>query len=63
MVRDEEAELRGWKLFALIPSLLLHRTRASRSVGRDELAQRVGDFSRGRWNHLITQTKLQCVNV
>ena len=54
MVATEEAELRGWKLFALIPTMLLHRTHASGSVGRDELAHQVEDFNGGRWNLLIS---------
>ena len=63
MVGDEEAELRGWKLFALIPTMLLHKTRASGSVGRDEFAHQVEDFNGGKWNLLISQAKQHCVHV
>ena len=37
---DDVAEMRAWKLFGLTPVLLLHRTRGTGSVRRDELAQR-----------------------
>ena len=57
IVGDEQAELRGWKLFAVIPIMLLHKTQGIGSVGRDELAQRVEDFTRGRWIQLIAQAK------
>ena len=38
-VGDEVGERRAWKLFALIPLMLLHRLRSTGSVGRDELAR------------------------
>ena len=59
IVGDDQAELRGWKLFALIPLMLLHKTRGIGSVGRDELAHRIEDFTRGRWTQLIDQAQQQ----
>ena len=50
---DQSAESRAWKLFCLVPIMLLHRPRSSGSVGRDELAKRVTDFERGRWTELL----------
>ena len=38
MAGDQVAQNRAWKLFGLIPRLLLHRPRGAGSVGRDELA-------------------------
>ena len=48
-----EAETRAWKLFGLVPVMLLHRPSGTGSVGRTELAQRVDDFARGLWTDLI----------
>ena len=42
-----EAETRAWKLFGLIPIMLLHKPYGTGSVGRSELGHRVGDFARG----------------
>ena len=44
---DRVAENRAWKLFGLIPRLLLHRPRGSGSVGRDELCSRADQFAWG----------------
>ena len=35
---DERAEIRAWKLFGLIPMMLLHKPQGRGSVGRDQLA-------------------------
>ena len=50
---DRVAENRSWKLFGLIPRLLLHRRRGSGSVGRDELCSREDQFAPGEWVSLI----------
>ena len=47
---DTEGEERAWKLFGLIPLMLLHRPRGSGSLGRDELAKRADDFAQGQWH-------------
>ena len=52
---DEIAERRGWKLFALVPTLLLHKPRGTGSVGRDELARRADDLAAGRWKDLLAE--------
>ena len=56
---DEQAESRAWKLFSLIPLMLLHRPRGTGSLGRDELARRVELFAEGRWVELIERAR-QC---
>ena len=55
MEGDLIAECRGWKLFALVPVLLLHKLSGTVSIGRDELAKRADDFAAGRWLELLTQ--------
>ena len=52
---DVDAENRAWKLFALVPMMLLHRSRGAGSMGRTELSQRVVDFANARWSDLIRQ--------
>ena len=51
---DRDAEIRAWKLFGLISLLLLHRTKHSGKIGRDELAKRADDVSSGEWISLLT---------
>ena len=54
---DAQAVTRGWKLFALIPMMLLHRPQGTKAVGKEELAHRAEEFSRGRWIDLISQAQ------
>ena len=42
-------------LFALVPTMLLHRPRGPGSIGRKELSQRAVDVANGRWTDLIRQ--------
>ena len=49
---DVDGEIRAWKLFVLIPSMLLHRPRGAGSVGRSELAQWFEDYQQGRWDQI-----------
>ena len=51
--QDSRAEERAWKLFGLVPVMLLHRPRGTGSVGKDELVSRADDFVRGRWTDLL----------
>ena len=53
LARDPVAERRAWKLFGLVPIMLLHRPRHTGSVGRDELCHRADEFVRGRWADLL----------
>ena len=52
---DTVGKERAWKLFGLIPMMLLHQTRGSGSLGRDELATRADVFSRGHWIALLQE--------
>ena len=49
LANDELGQIRAWKLFCLVPKMLLHRPRNTGSVGRDELARRVTEFRQGHW--------------
>ena len=56
LIGDNEVQVRAWKLFALIPTLLFQRPRGTGSIGRAELAQRVEGFFQGRGLSLVSQT-------
>ena len=57
LARDPVAESRAWKLFGLVPIMLLHRPRHTGSVGRDELCHRADEFVRGRWADLLNDAQ------
>ena len=50
-------EVRAWKLFCVVPIMLLRRTKHSGTIRRDELAQRMEDFSRGRWTDFLPEVQ------
>ena len=54
-----EERHRAWKLFGLIPLMLLHQPRGTGSFGRDELARHAELFPEGRWVELIERAR-QC---
>ena len=49
VVRQE----RGWKLFLLLPRMLLHRSRRGGFLSRDKLVARFDKFAAGQWNSLV----------
>ena len=51
------AKTRAWKLFGMIPAMLLHRPRGSGSIGRHELIRRADVFAQGRWQELIASAR------
>ena len=57
LARDPVAESRVWKLFGLVPIMLLHRPRHTGSVGWDELRHRADEFFRGRWADLLNDAQ------
>ena len=57
LAADPVAENRAWKLFGLIPRLLLHRPRGTGSVGRDELCFRADQFAAGEWVSLLDTSR------
>ena len=56
-VGDVLAETRAWKMFGLIPMMLLHRPKGSGSVRIDELRKRADQFTRGHWMELIMRAR------
>ena len=55
---DSVKEVRGWKLFFLLPILLLFRPSRGRLVPKARLQERVSTFSAGDWVTLL-QTSLE----
>ena len=60
MVQDEQAEIRAWKLFGLVPLMLIHRPSGTGAVGRSELCHRADEFARGHWSKLVTDALQIC---
>ena len=53
---DETREVRAWKLFLLIPRMLLHRPPRSGLVPRKRLEERFRSFEAGEWESLVLQS-------
>ena len=50
---DLVVELRAWKMFGLLPILLLHKPASTGTVGKAELENRCSLFARGEWRTLL----------
>ena len=55
--RDEVGSTRAWKLFLLLPRLLLHRPPRGGLIPKCQLQERITDFAAGRWAHLLEQSR------
>ena len=53
---DETWEVRAWKLFLLIPRMLLHRPPRGGLVPRKRLEERLRSFEAGEWESLVLQS-------
>ena len=56
-VQDLARQERGWKLFLLLPRLLLHRPPRGGTISRGKLQERFAKFARGEWIHLLQASK------
>ena len=56
---SEHRRERGWKLFLMLPRLLLFRPCRGGNVHKEKLSKRFQDFSDGRWTQLFTASR-QC---
>ena len=50
---DQQARIRAWKLFMLLPRLLLHRPLGETIVYKEILTKRFDDFNKGKWTDLM----------
>ena len=55
--RDEVDQERGWKLFFMLPRMLLHKAPGSGSVSRNKLLERFDIFARGEWIQLVAASE------
>ena len=53
----EERMTRGWKLFMLLPRMMLFRPRRGKSISRQKLEERVRLFQEGQWRLLLDQSQ------
>ena len=49
---DDVKEIRSWKMFCLLPFMLLRRPAGQGRVGKAELCRRFDQFSEGQWRRL-----------
>ena len=56
---SEARRERGWKLFLMLPRLLLYRPCRGGNVHKEKLSKRFQDFSEGRWTQLLAASR-QC---
>ena len=52
------AQVRAWKLFLLIPRLILHSTKHGGEAGERELNRRIAKFDAGEWDSLLVLMRL-----
>ena len=54
---SEQRRERGWKLFLMLPRLLLYRPWRGENVHKEKLSKRFQDFSDGRWTELLAGSR------
>ncbi|CAK0794948.1 unnamed protein product, partial [Prorocentrum cordatum] len=54
---DETGAARGWKLFLLLPRLLLRREAGQQRIPREQLLERFTRFEAGDWAQLLTEAQ------
>ena len=54
--RSELQQERGWKLFFLLPRMMLHRSPRGGLIGREKLILRFDKFAAGQWHDLIVES-------
>ena len=54
---DDTAQCRGWKLFLLLPRLLLFRPPRGGLIPKQQLQNRFSLFARGEWEQLLLQSE------
>ena len=56
-VGDEVRRRRAWKLFLLLPRMLLHKPVRGGLVPKSKMSERFASFSQGRWEDLLIQNR------
>ena len=57
VANDRLRQERGWKLFLVLPRMLLHRPPRGGLLGKDKLLDRFQKFSAGQWADLLTASE------
>ena len=55
-VHDVDSDQRAWKLFLLLPRMLLFRPTTGGNVSKGHLMERLDLFTNGQWNQLIARS-------
>ena len=63
MIQDRRCEVRGWKLFCLLPMFFLRRSRSDGKVSKEEMCHRFILFTTGEcdrlWHEVVTTVRAQ----
>ena len=51
---SEQGQSRAWKLWLLLPRMLLHRPPGVRTLSKDDWHARIDHFQHGQWIHLLS---------
>ena len=54
--RDVAKQERGWKLFFLVPRLLLYKRPGELLIPKEELSRRCAAFAKGQWQELLAES-------
>ena len=55
-IQDRRGEVRGWKLFCLMPMMFLRRSSSDGEVSKEEMCHRFNLFTSGEWGRLWQET-------
>ena len=53
----QEGVQRAWRLFCLLPKMLLHRPRREGWLGKETLCDRFDNYARGKWAELLASAR------
>ncbi len=57
------SRLRAWKLFNLVPRLILHKTHGENFIPKEVLLNRADRFQRGEWHRLLKRRTVNACQV
>ena len=58
LLENKARRSRGWKLFLLLPRMLLHRSGRGGFISKSKLVQRFDDFCGGQWAQLLSASRV-----
>ena len=57
LAREEDRQVRGWKLLLMLPRMLLHRKPGGGQISKKQLLDRFDRFHQGQWTSLMILSK------